>query len=121
MKIKSIFTFVIFAFFISKSFADDYICENMKFADGSIAPSFFLNLDGNKAITKSKHVNIDWTEVSVGYDYKIFKMTTNTSQGLMIIAIQKDDKNKLNITEVYGDSYSKRNLVGDGNCSKLGG
>ena len=120
MKIKTIFIFVVLTFFISKSFADEYICENIKFADGSSASPFFLNLKGNKATTKNKYVTINWTEVPVGYDYKIFKMTTNTSQGLMIVAVQEDNKRILNYTSVTGQSHHVRNLVSWGNCSKLG-
>ena len=114
-------TLVISAFFNFKTFADEYICENIKFADGSSASPFFLNLKGNKATTKNKYFTIDWTEVPVGYDYKIFKMTTNTSQGLMIVAVQEDDKRILNYTSVSGQTHHVRNLVSLGNCSKLGG
>ena len=39
----------------------------------------------------------------------------------MIIAVQEDDKRKLNYTSVAGRFYSNRNSVSIGNCSKLGG
>ena len=80
---------------------------------------FFLKLDKDKATTKNKYVSINWLEIPLGYKYKLFKMTNNTSQGLMIIAIQKRSKN-FKLYSVSGDPHHVRNSVSWGNCSKLG-
>ena len=120
MKNISILILVILFFFISKSFAADYICENGKHADGSSETTFFLNLNQDQATTKNKYVSINWKEIPLGYKYKLFKMTNNTSESLLIIAIQKKDTRVLNYSRVSGDPFFERNSVSWGNCSKLG-
>ena len=120
MKQTSILIFLIIFFVSSRSFGEDYICDNIKFADGSSDSIFILKIDGDKATTKNKYVSINWAEIPLGYKYKIFKMTSNSSQSLMIIAIQKDDPSILNYTNVSGDPYHVRNSVSWGNCPRLG-
>ena len=64
-------------------------------------------------------VTIKWTEIPLGYEYKLYKMTSNTSEGLMVLAIQDDNKRILNLSHISGSIYRKRNSYSWGNCSQL--
>ena len=119
---KLIFTVFLSIFLLvgSKSYAKDYICEKSKYPDGSTGDVTYLSIHGNQVTTKNEYVEINWTEIPLGYDYKLYKMTNNTSRFLLVIAIQKDDKRTLNITSVKGERYNIRNQVSWGNCSQVG-
>jgi len=118
---KLIFTVFLSIFLLvgSKSFATDYLCEKTLHLDGSYGDTIYMTINGQTVITKNKYVTIKWTEIPLGYEYKLYKMTSNTSEGLMVLAIQDDNKSILNLSHISGSIYRKRNSYSWGNCSQL--
>ena len=74
MKLIFIVFLSIFLLVGSKSYAKDYICEKSKYPDGSTGDVTYLSIHGNQVTTKNEYVEINWTEIPLGYDYKLYKM-----------------------------------------------